>query len=213
MTAGRRAVPDRLGLAGVTCWRWIPDWPVSNSVNRNLPLCGPVSLTVIMSQAPVFGSPSAELRHPIGDRTLLEGGLPKVIGIASSAVGPAEAVKRSESPRSERRWHRRRSRARARLAISRAPAASRRRNLEFIIVRSPNRIGGEPFGRAEISGRTPLYRAEVSDSSRRGVVRENGWEQFGRDGRRGSWEGLGDRPPDRGSASRGAPRPRSCWSG
>jgi len=68
----------------------MPAWPDSNGVRRKLPLRGPVSLTVIMSQTPLLGSPAAScaLRSAI-DRCAIAA-LPKVIGFASSAVGPAE---------------------------------------------------------------------------------------------------------------------------
>src|SRR5689334_3680231 len=39
--------------------RCTPDCPVSNTVKRKRPLCGPVSLTVFMSQLPELGLPIA----------------------------------------------------------------------------------------------------------------------------------------------------------
>ena len=73
-------------------WRWTPDWPVSNTVNVNWPRCGPVWLTVFMSQLPLLGAPAASWVLRSATERCWKAGLPNVIGCDSSAVGPAEAV-------------------------------------------------------------------------------------------------------------------------
>src|SRR5262245_62487345 len=72
--------------------RWMPDWPVSNGEKRYRPLRGPVSLTVIMSHAPLFGSPAASWAVRFATDRCRMAGFPKVIGLVSSAVGPADDV-------------------------------------------------------------------------------------------------------------------------
>ena len=68
----------------------MPDCPLSNGVNRWLPFRGPVSLTVFMSHTPLLGSPSASCSSTEAIERCWNSGLPKVIGVASVAVGPAE---------------------------------------------------------------------------------------------------------------------------
>ena len=70
----------------------MPDWPLSNGVKRWLPLCGPVSLTVFMSQTPLLGSPSASCSSTEAIERCWNAGLPNVMGVASLAVGPDESA-------------------------------------------------------------------------------------------------------------------------
>src|SRR5262245_41518695 len=70
--------------------RWMPDWPVSNGENRKRCCCDPVSFEVIMSQAPLLKCPSASWVVRSASEAWSNSELPKVMGIDSSAVTPAE---------------------------------------------------------------------------------------------------------------------------
>ena len=122
-SAGRWAIPDRVGLAGLDVCRCTPDWPVSKTVNRKRPLCGPVSFTVSMSQAPLFGTPAASCSWRPAMERCWKTGLPNVIGVASLAVGPAEAAR---GVKSEKRMPSAMAASEASVApvISRAPTAA-----------------------------------------------------------------------------------------
>ena len=61
-------------------------------MNKNRPLWGPDSFTVIMSQAPLFGAPAASCVMRSATERCWKAGLLNVIGIDSSAVGPADAA-------------------------------------------------------------------------------------------------------------------------
>jgi hypothetical protein len=50
----------------------------------------PISLTMIVSHTPLFGSPPASCSNTKAIDRCWNAGLPKVIGVASFAVGPAE---------------------------------------------------------------------------------------------------------------------------
>ena len=143
-------------------WRCTPDWPVSNTVNRKRPLCGPVSFDGDHVPAAGVGHAGRQLGRAVGDGLLLKVRIAEGDRLASSAVGPAELV---SGVKSEKRVP---SAKRTVPASSRPPAVTSLARSSDILILTISSRDNRACARMK-----NLYRLGVASRTRTGDVRAN----------------------------------------